>query len=183
MKMKKNKIVAVFLFLQILLIGSVQARCDLESFQFGISYEALMSKLKLDNYYVRPKQKINDSEHQLNVSIEIVSAPGQKVCNSEKIFKDFPVEFLLIEDKLVEIKVIRLSKSPVLINWAEAIYGEKQNKPNSFYSKKPIANWFWKNSNAMIIYSIEPYEDKVSELMIIQSLNHQNSFDKMAIEL
>ena len=59
--MKKNKIVAVFLFLQILLIGSVQARCDLESFQFGISYEALMSKLKLDNYYVRPKQKINDS--------------------------------------------------------------------------------------------------------------------------
>jgi len=176
--MKKNKILIVILFFQFLLIGSVQAKCDLESFRFGISHKALISQLKLDDYFIESEQIGSDPKP--DISREVVIAPGEKVCKNEKIFKDFPVEFLLLDDKLVEIRINRLSESPIIIKWAESIYGKKQNKPNSFYSEKPIAHWFWENSNALIIYSIESYENEVFELMIIQSLKHQKYFDKLS---
>ncbi len=45
-----------------------------------------------------------------------------------------------------------------------------------------IARWFWENSNALISYSIESVYEEVVETMIIQSLKHQKSYEKFAIE-
>ena len=75
-----------------------------------------------------------------------------------------------------------VSESPSLITWAESIYGEIENKPNSFYQEKPIARWFWENSNALISYSIESVYEEVIETIIIQSLKHQKNYEKFAIE-
>ena len=172
--MKKNKILIVVLLAQLLFIGSVQAKCDLKSFQFGASYKSIVSKLNIDSELVEPE--IKGASHQL------LFAPGEEVCKSEKAFQGVPIHFVFLYNDLVQIELMGVSESPSLITWAESIYGEIENKPNSFYQEKPIARLFWENSNALISYSIESVYEEVIETMIIQSLKHQKSYEKFAIE-
>jgi hypothetical protein len=172
--MKKNKILILAVLLQLSFIASAQAKCDLESFKFGISYKTLMSKLKLDAEFAQPEQK--------GVSQQLVFAPGEEVCKNEEIFKGVPIHFILLYDKLVEIQVMRVSKSPILVEWAESIYGEYKNKPNSFYHEKPLAQWYWEGSKAIIAYSVEYISNEVLESLIIQSLNHQKYFERLSKE-
>ena len=169
--MKKNKILILTLIVQLMLIGAAQAKCDLESFKFGSSYKTLISKLKLDM----------DSEIK-DVPEYFVYAPGELVCKNEKIFESVPVNFIFVYDKLVEIHITRLSEEATLVDWAESIYGEKKDKPRSFFYQQPYAQWLWVNSNATIAYSIESNETEVFESIIIQSFNHQKNFEKLAIE-
>jgi len=169
--MKKNKIIILTLIAQLLFIGSAQAKCDLESFKFGSSYKTLNNKLKLDM-----DSEIND------VPEYFLFAPGELVCKNEKIFEGVPVNFIFVYDKLVEIQITRLSEEATLLDWAESIYGEKVNKPSSFYYEMPNAQWLWDNSNAAIAYSIKSNENQVFESIIIQSLNHQKYFEKLAKE-
>jgi hypothetical protein len=77
---------------------------------------------------------------------------------------------------------MRLSEQPMLINWAESIYGEKQGKPKSFFDTKPNAQWLWDNFNATIAYSIQPDSQGVIESIIIQSRRYQLEFEKFAKE-
>jgi hypothetical protein len=158
--MKKNKILISAFLIQLLFIGSVQAACDLKSFRFGISHKALMGKLKLDPEFI-------ESESE-GAPLQWVEAPGEYVCKTEKVFQHIPVHFLLLYDKLVEIKIRRTSDSPSLISWAESIYGVKQNKPSSFYDNRPDAQWLWENSNATIEYSIGANEYEIVESVVIQ---------------
>ena len=169
--MKKNKILILTLIVQLMFIGAAQAKCDLESFKFGSSYKTLISKLKLDM----------DSEIK-DVPEYFVYAPGELVCKNEKIFESVPVNFIFVYDKLVEIHITRLSEEATLVDWAESIYGEKKDKPRSFFYQQPYAQWLWVNSNATIAYSIESNENEVFESIIIQSFNHQKIFEKLAIE-
>ena len=103
-------------------------------------------------------------------SQQYLFAPGEEVCKSEKAFQGVPIHFVFLYNELVHIELMGISESPSLITWAESIYGEIENKPNSFYEEKPIARWFWENSNALISYSIESVYEEVVETMIIQSL-------------
>ena len=172
--MKKNKILIFTLLTQLLFIGSVQAKCDLKSFQFGASYKSIVSKLNIDSEFVEPE--IKGASHQF------LFAPGEEVCKSEKAFQGVPIHFVFLYNDLVQIELMGVSESPSLITWAESIYGEIENKPNSFYEEKPVARWFWENSNVLISYSIESVYEEVFETMIIQSLKHQKSYEKFAIE-
>ena len=172
--MKKLKLLILILSLQLLFISTVQARCDLELFRFGSSQEELKNDLKLDEGLIMP---LVGGE-----SLQIVFVPGEEVCKNEKAFEGAPVNFLFLYDKLVEIQTMRLSEKPTLVGWAESIYGEKQNKPNSFYDDKPNAQWLWDNSNATIAYSIHPDANDVVESIIIQSRKHQKYFEKFAEE-
>jgi len=172
--MKKYNILILALLLQILFIGSVQAKCDLGTFRFGTSYNALVSKLNLDEEFMQDKTK--------GVSEQFVSAPGEEVCKNEKALKNSSIHFLFLYDKLVEIKIMTLSETPILFAWAESIYGVKENKPNSFYGAQPIAHWLWETSSAVISYSVESMSSEVVELIGVQSINHQKSFARFAIE-
>lgn len=172
--MKKNKILILTLFFQLIFIGAAQAKCDLESFKFGTSYKSVMSQLKMDGDFMEPKLE--------GISERFFLAPGELVCKNEKIFESVPVNFVFLYDDLVEIQIMRLSELPTLIDWAESIYGEKKDKPSSFFYQQPFAQWLWVNSNATIAYSIESNENEVFESVIIQSFNHQKNFEKLAIE-
>jgi hypothetical protein len=172
--MKKNKILIITLFVNLICIGAAQAKCDLESFKFGTSYKSVMSQLKMDGDLMEPKLE--------GVSERFFLAPGELVCKNEKIFESVPVNFVFLYDDLVEIQIMRLSELPTLIDWAESIYGEKKDKPSGFFYQQPFAQWLWVNSNATIAYSIESNENEVFESIIIQSFNHQKNFEKLAIE-
>jgi len=173
--MKKNKILICALLIQVLFIGTVQAKCSLERFKFGISYNTLMSKLKLDAEFMQSEEK--------GAAKQILFAPGEVVCKNEKIFEDVPVDFIFLYDKLVEIQVMRFSESLVLIDWLESVYGENANKPNSLYFQQPNAQLYWESSNAVIAYSAEYFSNEVMESFIIQSLNHQKDFERFNKEL
>ena len=172
--MKKNKILIFTLLSQLLFIGSVQAKCDFDSFRFGASYKSIVSKLKIDPEFVEPEIK--------GASQQLLFAPGEEVCKSEKAFQGVPIQFVFLYNKLVEIQLMSLSEAPKLVTWAESIYGVKENKPNSFYDEFPIARWSWEDSKAVIAYSVESVASDVVESVIIQSLNHQQSYEKFAIE-
>ncbi len=172
--MKKTYLIISILLVQLLLISSAQARCNLELFRFGSSAEDIKKQLNLPEGGMLP---IMGGESQ-----NVVFVPGEEVCKDEKAFESAPVNFVFLYDKLVEIQTMRLSEKPTLIDWAESIYGEKQNKPNSFYDNRPNAQWLWDNSNATIAYSIHPDANDVVESIIIQSRKHQKYFEKFAEE-
>jgi hypothetical protein len=174
MKTTNLKNFIIIFALQLLLITSVQARCNLELFRFGSSVEEIKHQLSLPEGGLLP---IMGGE-----SKNIVFVPGEEVCKDEKYFEGTPINFVFLYDKLVEIQTIRLSEKPMLIHWAESIYGEKDKKPKSFYDEKPNAQWLWDNFNATIAYSIQPDANDVVESIIIQSRKHQRYFEKFAKE-
>ena len=67
--MSKNKILIFTLLLQLLFVGSVQAKCDFKSFKFGDSYKSTVSKLKIDSEFVEPEIK--------GASQQFLFAPGE----------------------------------------------------------------------------------------------------------
>jgi hypothetical protein len=174
MIMKKTYLIISVILVQLLLISSAQARCNLELFRFGSSVQDIEKQLNLDGGGMLP---IMGGESQ-----EVLFVPGEEVCKGEKAFESAPVNFVFLYDKLVEIQTVLLSEKPTLVHWAESIYGDKQGKPKSFYDDKPNAQWLWDNFNATIAYSIRPDSQGVIESIIIQSRRFQLDFEKFAKE-
>lgn len=174
MKKINLKNLVIIFTLQFLLISSAQARCNLELFRFGSSIAEITTQLNLPEGGMLPMM---GSE-----SKNIVFVPGEEVCKDEKRFEGAPIIFVFLYDKLVEMQATRLSEKPTLINWAESIYGVKENKPKSYYHDKPNAQWLWDNFNATIAYSIQPDVNDVVESIIIQSRRHQLVFEKFTKE-
>ncbi|MEO1943625.1 MAG: hypothetical protein ABGY11_04940, partial [Candidatus Thioglobus sp.] len=109
---------------------------------------------------------------------QILFVPGEEVCKGEKAFEGAPVTFVFLYDELVAIQARLLAEKATLVNWAESIYGEQENKPKGFYQQDPIANWMWKNFNAVIAYSIRPDDQGVIESIVIESKRHRKNFEK-----
>ena len=170
MKYKKT---SILLIAQLLIATSVQARCNLELFRFGSSVA------EVERQVTGSKIAIPDAE---DISRHELFYPGEEICKNEKAFESAPINFVFLYDKLVEIQVVRLSESPILVNWAESIYGEKEKKPRSFYAKKPNTAWVWDNFNAVVFYSIAPDYEGVVESIVIQSRRHQRYFEKFSKE-
>jgi hypothetical protein len=173
--MKKTYLIISIILVQLLLISSAQARCNLELFRFGSSVQEIEKQLNLGEGGLLPIME--------GGSRQVVLAPGEEVCRGEKYFEGEPIAFVFLYDKLVEIKTMRLSEKPTLVHWAESIYGEQKNKPKSFYDAKPNAQWLWDNFNATIAYSIQPDANDVVESIIIQSRRHQQYFEKFYKEM
>jgi hypothetical protein len=111
-------------------------------------------------------------------SKKVLFVPGEEVCKGEKAFEGAPVTFVFLYDELVAIQARLLAEKATLVNWAESIYGEQENKPKGFYQQDPIANWMWKNFNAVIAYSIRPDDQGVIESIVIESKRHRKNFEK-----
>lgn len=167
------KKISFILVLQLLIVANVQARCNLELFRFGSSVEEIEKQITGHSIKTPGPEEMHR---------EAIFYPGEEVCKGEKYFEGAPINFIFLYDKLVEIQLMRLSEKPVLVNWAESIYGEKKKKPRDFYAKKPSANWVWDNFNSVIFYSIAPDYEGVVESIVIQSRRHQRYFEKFAKE-
>lgn len=149
--------------------ANVMAACDLQRFKFGTSYE-------------RVQKHFDTGLEKAPVSEQILLVPGNDVCTGEKVFLGSPVIFTFLYDKLVQIEVERLSKKALLGQWAESVYGVKSNKPRSYFSAEPNAQWHWDKSEAVITYSIVTYGAERHEYIQIQSKRHEELFAKWAEE-
>ena len=150
------------------------ARCNPELISFGSSVREVASKFENKEFF--------DLDIEEKLLVRPIFIPGEEVCRDERAFEGTAVDFLFIEDQLVEMRLQRLSKRPSLVLWAEKIYGEKKNKPLSFFQDEPNASWFWDNFNAVIAYSIKSdLDNQVVESIIIQSRRHQKLFEKISL--
>jgi len=169
--MKRN--IYLIVILQLLLISSVDARCNLELFRFGSSYS------EIENQLGNAPKVSASNENRLFI-------PGEWVCKGEKNFDGSPVFFIFIKDKLVQIVVSRYTiygqEKPSLITWAESIYGERENKPKSFYANKPDASFYWDGFNSLTHYFIENDESGFRENIIIESKRHNKLFETWSSE-
>ncbi len=164
---------SLFLLLSLFLISSAQAKCNLEIYRFGSSYQEIQHQLG----------------DPLPVSVSTKNRlfmPGELVCEHEKALVGSPILFIFFYDQLVQIRVARYTldgpEKPSLVSWAESIYGERNNKPKSFYSDKPDASWYWDSSNALVRYFVESDGSGFREHVIIESRRHQKLFEKWANE-
>ena len=167
----KRYIYLIFL-LQFLLIASAHARCNLELFRFGSSYEAIQNK-------------IDELPIVSASSPDRLFVPGEIICKSEKVFEGARVYFIFLKDKLVRMEVTRYNfgeGSPSLISWAESIYGEIEKKPKSFYDAMPNASWYWDNVSSLVRYAVESDESGFAESVVIESKRHGKLFEEQAIE-
>jgi len=171
--MKKIKITILIFIVQLIMINAAQARCNLELFRFGSSVVEIEKQITGHSIEIPSPEKMHREE---------IFYPGEEVCKGEKYFEGAPINFVFLYDKLVEIQVERLSENPILVNWAESIYGEKEKKPRSFYAKKSNATWVWDSFNAVIFYSVTPNYESLTESIVIQSKHHQRYFEKFSKE-
>ena len=158
--------------LQFVLIGATHAKCDLDIFKFGSSYEKVT-------------QLIGDVPIISVSTPNRLFVPGEIVCNNEILFEGTPVFFIFLEDSLVRIELTRYNfgeGEPSLADWAESQYGEIKKKPKSFYDSKPNANWYWDQSNALIQYAVESDESGFAESVVIESKRHGKLFEEQAIK-
>jgi hypothetical protein len=156
------------LMLQFLLIGSSYAKCDLDIFKFGSSYEKV-------------SQIIGDVPIISVSTPNRLFVPGEIVCNDETLFEGTPVFFIFLEDNLFRIELTRYNfgkGEPSLVSWAESQYGKIEKKPKSFYDSRPNASWYWDQSNALIKYFVESDESGFAESIFIESKNHSGLIDK-----
>lgn len=169
--MKRN--VYLILILQLFLISSVHARCNLELFRFGSSYSEIEKQLG-----GVPKTSASN-EHRLFM-------PAELICKDEKNLDGSPIFFMFAEGKLVQIVVSRYTiyeqEEPSLIKWAESTYGDRENKPKSFYAAKPEASFYWDSFNSLTHYFIENDESGFRENVIIESRRHKKLLEKFFSE-
>ena len=135
--MKKIIVTSIF-FLQFFVSAQAVAACNLSKFSFGSSMQDIEKKTKSMNAINLPATSgfiETDEKHT-------IAFQGEEICKGDKIFLGAPIDMTFIENTLVELrlfKFIEYGDKPELVNWAESVYGEKTNKPNTFYQERPTA--------------------------------------------
>ncbi len=173
-----RKIILIsLLFIQFFVTTQASAACNLSKFSFGSSMQAIEKKMKAMNAINLPATSgfiETDERHT-------IAFQGEELCKGDKTFLGSPIDLTFIENTLVEIrlfKFIEYGEKPELVNWAESVYGEKTNKPNTFYQERPSAFWMWDGSNSTVSYSLIDIGYGLDEVIIIQSDKHSDLFEK-----
>ncbi len=163
------------LLLLLLSSSAAQAACNLELFRFGYSPQYVAKELGLIPKGQRMFPPGEEAPAQFDISF-----PGNELCPHEKALKSTLIEFVFLYGKLAKIKTKLLSPSPTVVFWAESVYGEKKDKPMSFYALHPSAQWVWATEKSTIAYSVIPAGDEVFESLIIESNTMQTEFNKFS---
>jgi hypothetical protein len=169
-------VVLVFLILQFFAFG-VNAACDIAQFRFGSTMQDIEKKVKgmgIDTLLASGTFKSVSTKQSLLFA-------GEDICKGDNLFGGMPIEMVFLYDKLVEVRIsnfLENGDTPLLVNWAEKVYGERENKPRGFYADQPNANWLWDDFSSTVSYSIAGIGYGVDELVVIQSKRHQDLFKK-----
>ena len=111
----------------------------------------------------------------------VIVLPGEELCKQDKSFIGAPIDMIFLENKLVELRLFKFLEygdKPELVNWAESVYGEKTNKPMTYYDDKPSASWLWESTKSTVSYSLLDIGYGIDEVITIQSEKHQDLFIK-----
>ena len=122
--------------MQFFIVAQANAACNLAKFSFGSSIQDVEKKIKAMNAENLPATSgFIETEERHSIVF-----PGEEICKGDKSFIGAPVEMVFLENKLVEFRLFKFLEygdRPELVNWAEGVYGEKNNKPKSFYDLEP----------------------------------------------
>jgi len=173
----KKFIFVVFFLIQFFVVAQANAACNLAKFSFGSSIQDVEKKIKAMNAENLPATSgFIETEERHSIVF-----PGEEICKRDKSFIGAPVEMVFLENKLVEFRLFKFLEygdRPELVNWAEDVYGEKNNKPTTFYDLEPSAFWLWDSSNSTVAYSLINIGYGIDEVVTIQSNQYQELFKK-----
>jgi len=176
--MKRNFLIIVFgLLINVLVVLEANAVCNVEQFRFGSTIKDIEKQTKNMRINTLPTSEIYNSTED---KFSIIFA-GEDICKDDDEFIGTPVEMIFLYGKLVELRVIKFLENgddPVLMIWAEKVYGQKTNKPRSYDFKEPSMHLLWNNFNATISYSMTSVGYGIEELVVIQSRRYRDLFKK-----
>jgi|GEM_PF-3928301 len=145
---------------------------NLKKLHFGISQEKLKSDFKIDELDVA-----TTGESTIRV-------------NAQTINKDLPeqavVEFSLLDDKFVQIRIINENKSSELLKYAGKIFGDMDNKPGNprkLKSDEKTKRGLWaKGEDYSVLYETHTEGKHDYEKLMITSRKHHELFSKVLNE-
>ena len=174
--MKKVTLI-LFFFMQFFAVAEVYAACNLSKFPFGSSVSDIQRKLDDSAIKSLPATSAFIETEERHVIV----LPGEELCKQDKSFIGAPIDMIFLENKLVELRLFKFLEygdKPELVNWAESVYGEKTNKPMTYYDDKPSASWLWESTKSTVSYSLLDIGYGIDEVITIQSEKHQDLFIK-----
>jgi len=173
MKTINLKNLVIIFVSQLLLITSVQARCNLELFRFGSSVEDLH-----DRY-----SGLESTIDMPGMPRLAVRATGDSICPYDKNFSKASVRYIFLYGKLVEVNISSFANKPVLIDWVESAYGNSINKQSDIYRSNPNVQLVWDKPDIVILYNLRSNGVEKIEQVFIQSRNHKNIHQKFSKEI
>ena len=141
--------------------------CDLNRIIFGSSTSAIIDQYKFEVLGVDTTGETILADH------------GPVLCKKypEKSF----VEFMFIDDQLVEVKITNPSSTQELLEFTLKSLGENDDKDRSKNKDGKISMALWnKDKQFAAIYTLAKGSDHDVELLNISSKNHKGLFEKIA---
>ncbi len=142
--------------------------CDFSNLNFGLNQENLKNRFKLDT--------------------PDVSATGEStiVSGAPMVCADLPetavVEFVLVDDAFVQMRIINENKSSALLAFATGIFGERDNvetDPKKIKPNEIIKLGLWAKDDAYsVVYSVYTAGDRSLEKLLVTSKKHKDLFTK-----
>jgi hypothetical protein len=149
-----KKIILIFLFL-ISSISSVLA-CDVKIIPFGSEKEKI-------------KMEIPPLSFPNQFGGEMVTIPIEEICKNEKDLFGTSVNFLFIENKLIQISLMRPNQNDArLMDYAMKTYGEF-SLPGGIKKQQFRGNYIWEKGNENINYIYTNIHDGSAEIIEITS--------------
>lgn len=170
-------IIAFSFLVNFLVVIEASAKCNIEQFRFGSTVKDIEKQTTNMQIITLPSSELYDSKED---KYSIFFA-GEDICKNDDVFIGAPVEMVFLYGKLVELRLVRFLEkedAPVLINWAEKVYGKKDNKPKGYDFREPDMHLVWNNFNATVSYSRTSLGYGTEELVVIQSRRFGKLFEK-----
>jgi len=169
----RNKITIIVLILMMLIFTSTSYACNFRIINFGDSAE----KLSIVSVFPSVPDQFKGQE---------IITPLDLICENEKKLLGSNLAFFFVDDKLVQIRIIRVNMGDKnLMDFASKIYG-----PIRIPENIRVEDWTgvhsWKNDNEYINYvshieKNEKFSDKIEVLQLI-SKKYENIFIKYNFE-
>lgn len=154
-----------FLIITLMLAGSSQA-CNLESMPFGSKTKQVVEKYNLDVLQIK------------NEGNFVIPERGRKVCPD--LQKDALIEFMFIDDMLVQVKIDNKNINGELRAYVKNVFGRNDDneRKDVVDPKSDMALWNSSPSYAVVYSAHKRGRDDI-EMLEITSKKYKWLFDKM----
>lgn len=164
--MNFSQILAASVVLASFTASANASNCNFGNLNFGITQEKLKSEFKLETLDVASTGEAT------------IPTGAPEVC--KELPETAVVEFMLIDDKFVQMSIVNENTSHALFSYATKLFGERDNKdkdPTKPTPPEEIKLGMWTKSNDYsVIYKAYNVSKKEMEKLVITSRNHKDSF-------
>jgi hypothetical protein len=163
-----NKLRFVVFVSVFLMAAQSQAYCNLERVGFGNGFDEAHHEFDETGIFLGDGQ-LPRAE---------IAVPGELACKGDSRFEGILIRYVFLYGKLVEISMSRVGDRPLLLDWAESMYGKKQKKPDGFVLDNTGEQFVWDTFSSVIAYSFSQSQGEKYETVVLQSRRHADYFAK-----